>query len=178
MCMARFKRSLLKALFFVLAFIPIHFLYDWWPSPVTALLSENGGESIFQHMKIGLWAWVAASLVEFFLWFRRGPRRAAFAESRTFGALLIPYLQTVVWYLAPAIVGRIESTAAEVAWSFAACFAAGVGTSVIEWDMENAPGTLARRAVLAAFSVACLFLLIRFSFGGAPWVDVFAAPAD
>lgn len=178
MCMPRFRRTLIKALLFIAAFIPIHFAYDWSPSAFTALISENGGESIFMHMKIGFWAWATASIIEFLIWARRAPRRLPFVESRMFGMVLIPYVQTVIWYLAPAIVGRIGSAPLEVAWSVLACFASGVATSVIEWDMENAPSTAARKITLCSLLAICLFLFIRFTYGDAPWVDVFASPAD
>jgi hypothetical protein len=177
MCMARFRRSIAKACLFLAAFVPIHFLYDWWPSPITAFFSENGGESIFQHMKIGFWAWIVASIVELLIWARKAPRKTAFIESRVFGAILIPYLQTIVWYLAPAFTGPIEQTVAEVCWSCIACFSAGLATSVLEWDLENGPSTLARKICLAALASICLFLFARFSYGPLPWIDVFAAPA-
>jgi hypothetical protein len=176
MCMDRFGKSLAKAGLFIVAFVPIHFLYDWFPSPVTAFFSESGGESVFQHMKLGFWAWIVASAAEYLLWMRREPRKAAFLESRGLGAVMIPYLQTLVWYLAPATVGAIRSVAAEVAWSFAACFAAGLGMSVLEWDFENAPSTLSRKVCVWALVGLTLFMFTRFTYGPLPWIDVFAAP--
>jgi hypothetical protein len=176
MCLNRLRVSAVKAVLFIVLFVPVHFLFDLWPSPLTAFFSENGGESIFQHMKIGFWAWVLASVAEFLLFFRKAPRKYAFVESRALGLFIIPFTQTVVWYLAPAFFGRIASTAVEVAWSCLACFIAGLGTSVVEWDSENSPSTYSRRAFLIIAIAMELILFTRFTYGGLPWVDVFSAP--
>jgi hypothetical protein len=175
MAQASLKRTFLKGGLFIGFFAVLHFLHDWFPSPLTLLFSDDGSETVFQHMKIGLWAWAFASLVEYVFWRTAAQAKRAFIESRLGGTILIPYVQTLIWYLAPALVGEIKPLALEVSWSLIACFCAGLLTSVIEQGFEAAPSTRARRACFALLGAVSLFLVARFSFGPLPWIDVFRA---
>lgn len=42
--------------------VVLHFLYGWWPNGVTAMISPLG-ESIWEHVKILYWPYLAAALV-------------------------------------------------------------------------------------------------------------------
>jgi hypothetical protein len=48
--------------------------------------------------------------------------------------------------------------------------------SILEWDFENAPSTPSRKVCVWVLVGLTLFMLIRFSYGPLPWVDVFSKP--
>ena len=61
------KRALiLTCLLAMLAGTGLHFLYEWLPNPVTALLSPIN-ESLWEHIKLIYWPYLAAAL-----WLNRG----------------------------------------------------------------------------------------------------------
>lgn len=63
------KRALiLTCLLAMLAGTGLHFLYEWLPNPVTALLSPIN-ESLWEHIKLIYWPYLAAAL-----WLNRGRR--------------------------------------------------------------------------------------------------------
>ena len=55
----------------VLGGAALHFLYDVWPNPLTAVLAPVN-ESVWEHLKLLYWPMLAAALV-----LARGPRRIA-----------------------------------------------------------------------------------------------------
>ena len=55
----------------ILAGSALHFLYDLWPNPLTAVFAPVN-ESVWEHLKLLYWPMLAAALV-----LARGPRRIA-----------------------------------------------------------------------------------------------------
>ncbi len=168
-------RNVLKLAAFALFFAFFHFAYDWWPGPLTALVSGID-ESVFQHAKIGYFAWIAASIVEALA---AHPARASLSDwiaSRLWGAGLVVGLFTVVWYLAPALYGPLPSDAIEVLWAFASILAGGAVAQALEQQLLRAPLSRFLRVLAFASAGLALFLFVRFT-RERPWVDLFAPPA-
>ncbi len=165
-------RIVTRAVAFQIAFVVGHFAYDWWPSPVTAVFS-GVDESVFQHMKIGFYAWIAVSAGE--LVALRPAPLVGFLASRLLGAVFAPLIFTTLWYLAPAIFGPLESDLAEILWANATVLAAGLFIQGLEDRLGER--RLGRPLEIAAFAFAlvALFLFARFT-AAPPWVDLFAPP--
>lgn len=163
-----------KLVAYAATFVVFHFAYDWAPSGFTAIFSGID-ESVFQHAKIGWFAWMAASALEALVLRPRRGQRLDFTASRLWGGGFATGLQSVFWFLAPAVVGPLPNDAVEIAWAFASLAAGGATAIALEEQLARAP--LGRFARTAAFLFAAIgvFLFVRFTIEP-PWVDVFAPP--
>lgn len=163
-----------KLLAFAALFPLFHFAYDWAPSAFTAIFSGID-ESIFQHAKIGWFAWLAASALEAgFVKPRRGAR-LDFAATRLWGAGLAVGLFSATWYLAPAIAGPLPNDLVEILWAFFALVCGGAVAIALEGQLARTPLPRRLRAAAFAFAAIAVFLFLRFT-AEAPWVDFFTPP--
>ena len=55
------RQLILTCIAAMLASCALHFLYHWWPNPVTALVSPIN-ESLWEHVKLVFWPYLAAAL--------------------------------------------------------------------------------------------------------------------
>ena len=55
------RQLILTCIATMLAGCVLHFLYHWWPNPVTALVSPVN-ESLWEHIKLVFWPYLAAAL--------------------------------------------------------------------------------------------------------------------
>ena len=166
------RRNITRIVAFQVIYVLAHYLYDWWPNAVTSLFSGIN-ESVFQHMKIGFYAWLAVSTAEWLV-YRPGEFRD-FLPSRLLGAVLVPFLFTLIWYLAPGIVGRMPSDLVEIIWANFSILIGGLFIQAIEDQMACRP--LSRILKVYAYALAALsvFLYTLFTLRP-PWVDLFAEP--
>jgi hypothetical protein len=169
---SKISRIACCAVVFQAVFLLLHFAHDWWPNGFTTLFSGTS-ESVFQHMKIGFYSWLVASVFE---WFVFAPNRLSdFAAIRLFGAVVMPLIFAGFWYLAAATVGEIDSALAEVLWANLVLVLA----SVLVLDLEDFADArpLPRRLKAAAFLLAAAGCLVYLRFAvGLPWVDLFEVP--
>ena len=56
------RQLILTCIAAMLAGCVLHFLYHWWPSPVTALVAPVN-ESLWEHIKLVFWPYLAAALI-------------------------------------------------------------------------------------------------------------------
>jgi hypothetical protein len=163
-----------KLVAYAALFVVFHFAYDWAPSRFTAIFSGID-ESVFQHAKIGWFAWIAASALEALVLRPRRGLRLDFVASRLWGGGFATGLQSVFWFLAPAVAGPLPNDAVEVAWAFVSLAAGGVTAIALEERLARAPLGRFLRIAAFVFAVIGVFLFIRFTIEP-PWVDVFAPP--
>jgi hypothetical protein len=162
----------IKCASYCLIYSPLHFLYDWFPSPFARLVGGTG-ESIFQHMKIGFWSWLFASGVERFWNRASGPK--AFIASRAFGSAIAPLSIMIVWYVVAAAFGPMPSALLEVASAFAILVTTGFGIASAEAELERLDWGARGLGVLIGFFGAVLAFFALYS-DSTPWVDLFAEP--
>lgn len=165
---------MLKLGAFAALFSLFHFAYDWWPSAITAVFS-GVDESVFQHMKTGYFAWLAASALESLA--ARPPRglRLGFAAVRLWGAFLVVYLFVSLWYLGPALVGPMPSDAAELALAFSSVALGGLAALGLEAQLGKAPLSRGLELGAMAATLLALYLFARFT-ATRPWIDLFELP--
>lgn len=162
---------LLKTVTFHLAFVVLHFAYDWLPVRGVALFSANS-EAVMQHMKIAFFAWTLTALGELAL--RKRVWRRVF-DADLLANLLAPWAM-FLWYLAPAIVGKPLPTAThEIAYANVVLFALGLGLTLLARDLESAHFSRTARAVMVGWYLCLAFLLVTFTFE-TPWAGFFEHP--
>lgn len=166
-----FRRVLRKAIVFHLIFLALHFAYDWLPYSWVAAIGARG-EAVMQHMKIAFFAWTLTALGELTL---RPARRRRVFDANLLVNLLAPWAM-FLWYLASALYGGpLPTTALEIVYANAILFLAGLGLSLLAYDLESAVFSRATRAVMAVFYGCLVYLLVTFTFK-TPWGGFFVHP--
>ena len=161
------KKFLLAAVVATVAGAALHFLYDAWPNPLTALVSPVN-ESVWEHLKLLFWPMLAAGF-----WLSRGAKDRGALWSGVFAAeLLMPLFLLGAYYSLGSGFG-VMSLALDIALYAAAM---GFGFLAAYWiskskKLENAAGWLLLPVILYG---ACLIL---FTFA-APPLAVFTPPAE
>lgn len=92
-----------------LAFIALHFAYDFFPSPFLAVFSGTS-EAVAQHIKMSYFAYTFVSLVEYLVRRVQPEQRLQFLDSRLLSVWIV-CLATFLWYIVPAITGTGMPTA-------------------------------------------------------------------
>ncbi|MEA1912616.1 MAG: DUF6512 family protein [candidate division WOR-3 bacterium] len=161
----------LKALFFLAIFSILHFGYDFthWDFLVPLCGID---ESVFQHLKMAFWAYLLASLIEYPIMRRKSIRRKNFWYSRLLSTIMIPWLVTLIWYLIPALCGKVESLGLEVFWSVLVTILSGIIGGMMEKNIEGKDFNSSFKIVILILFIVSAFLYIWFTYKP-PWIDLF-----
>lgn len=165
---------LTKIVLIHIIFILLHYLYDWFPNRFTALFSGIN-ESVYQHMKIGFFAYVIFALIEYSLTRKSISDFAQYFFSRLFSATYLPLVMVVIYLFGPLVFGQFENVTFEIVFANIAILATSFSTLTIERQIENSKAGNAFRFVTIALFVLLLFQFFVFT-NKLPWFDVFAIP--
>ncbi|HAE86153.1 MAG TPA: hypothetical protein DCG78_06580 [Anaerolineaceae bacterium] len=161
------KPLLMKLLGFWLAFIALHFAYDFFTSPFLAVFSGTS-EAVAQHIKMSYFAYTFVSLGEYFIRRVEPEYRLQFLDSRLLGVLIVS-LATFLWYIVSAIRGAgMPTLGLEVIYANAALLLVGFGTLLIERDLSATQLSKAGRAAAVIFFLLLGAILVIGSFR-VPW---------
>ena len=164
----------LKSLLYLVIFCVLHFGYDLthW-----AFLAPFCGinESVFQHLKMAFWAYLLASLLEYLVITREISKRTLFWCSRGLSTIILPWFTMLIWYLVPAIFGRIELLPLEVVWAILSTYFSAVIAGIIENSLERSRMSSILKIVIAILFAISAFLYVWFTYKP-PWIDLFINP--
>ncbi len=103
----------IKVLLYLIIFSALHFGYDLtgWVilTPICGI-----DESIFQHLKMGFWAYLITSIIEFLTVKKKFGDSGTFWYPRFLSAIIIPWIIFLIWYIVPATFGKLSSASIEV----------------------------------------------------------------
>ncbi len=166
-------RVLLKATLYLIVFSVLHFAYEVlrWP-----LLIPFCGvdESVFEHLKMGFWSYSIVNVIEYLLG-RKKVQQGNFWQPRVLSAILVPWFIVIVWYMAPALVGHIQSVAVELIWAFAVTFISAIIGCSLEKNIQRVSLTKGIKIAVTVLYILSIVFYIRFSFTK-PWIDLFINP--
>lgn len=164
----------LKSLLYLGIFSVLHLGYDLthW-----AFLAPFCGinESVFQHLKMAFWAYLLVSLIEYFVVKGKPGKRNIFWYPRLLSTTIIPWFAMLIWYLAPALFGRIESLMLDILWSVFSVYASGIIGGIIEKNIEEVRVNLSLKISILILITVSAFLYIWFTYKP-PWIDLFVNP--
>lgn len=163
-----------KVLIVQVAFLLLHFLYDWAPGPVTAIFSGTN-ESIYQHMKVAFFAYLFVSLLEYLLVRKRLAAPARFLHARALTAVFFPLLVIPWYYTSAAYFVRIESLFLEILFANVATILNSISGVLLEQHLEKVAFSRGLKWCAAALFLITLSEFIIFTYR-LPWLDVFANP--
>lgn len=170
-------RSLIfKVLAAQLLYVLLHMLYKWMPGDVTWFFGCPE-ESIFMHMKMGFFTYILVSLGQLF-WLRLNkgvcPLGTSFISSRIISTVLLSYLVGALWFLAPLLLGEIQTEWVEIVYSNIILLFSLVVVVSLELDLETArySNTTFGLLVMLFFMLAILYILATFN---PPDIEIFSA---
>lgn len=163
-----------KVLLLQVAFLLLHFLYEWAPGPVTAIFSATN-ESVYQHMKVAFFAYLLVSLLEYLLVRQRLAAPARFLHARALTAVFFPLLVIPWYYTSAAYFVRIESLFLEILFANVATVLNSISGILIEQHLEQVVFSRGLKWFTVALLAITLSEFIIFTYR-LPWLDVFANP--
>ncbi|MEA1912634.1 MAG: DUF6512 family protein [candidate division WOR-3 bacterium] len=161
----------LKSLLFLAIFSILHFGYDFTHWVFLAPLCGIN-ESVFQHLKMAFWAYLIASLIEYFLIRRNVSKIKNFWYPRILSTIIVPWFIFIIWYLVPALWGKVESLRLEVFWSVLVTILSGIIGGMMEKNIEGKDFNSSFKIVILILFIVSAFLYIWFTYKP-PWIDLF-----
>ncbi|MGB9781250.1 MAG: DUF6512 family protein [Caldanaerobacter sp.] len=164
----------LKAFLYVVIFSILHFGYEL--TEWNFLIPFCGiNESVFQHLKMAFWAYLITSIVEYGIFRKSIQRKEQFLYTRLLSAINIPWFTLLVWYLIPALFGRLESLPLEVTWALFTTYFSAVAIMLIEKAQNMVLLNKEVKIVILVFTFIAAFIFIWFTYK-LPWIDLFIDP--
>ncbi len=164
----------LKTLAFWGVFMALYGAYKFFPVfPLSLIAGIN--ESNFQHYKAAFFAYLIVNLLEYAWKRRKLADREPFVFSRLMATVFLPWIIFLIWYTAPALIGRWANNVYEIVYANLIVLMVGACTVILEAGLEKMPYGRAQKAVLIALFLISLVLYIVFTYR-LPWADVFVEP--
>jgi len=165
----------LKGILFWLVFLLMYFAYKYFPSwPLSVLCAIN--ESNFQHYKASFFAWIIISIPEYFMLRRSMPSLNGFIYSRMATAVILPWFVFILWYLGPAVYGKMPTIPLEILYANIITLIVGVFGNILERGLSGLSWTRELKFMILFLMLASLVLYMVFRFVKLPWADVFIEP--
>lgn len=165
---------LARVFLFHIAFLLVHYIYDWFPNPATSFIGATN-ESVYQHMKAAFYASLLLSVFEATLTRKAIASFPAYFYSRLFTAVFLPLAMFLFFLLGPALFIKIENIPLEIVFANLALLAASASVFVLDTVIETPQlSRSAKWTLLALFLISALeFTVFNIRL---PWFDVFAIP--
>lgn len=171
-----FQPGLLKkSLIYWAIFMVLYFAYKFAPNPILAVFCGIS-ESNFQHYKATFFTWIILSLVEFGLQRGQVGNRDTYFYSRLGTATLLPWFVFVIWYLGPALYGKMPTIPLEILYANLVTLVVGGFGVIFERGLAQIHYFKELKFVFWTLFLSSLLLYLIFTFGKQPWADVFVVP--
>jgi hypothetical protein len=170
----KWRRIFLKALYVQIAFLVLHYLYDFFPNALTRVISGTS-EAVFQHMKIAFFSYLLVSLIEYLVERKRVEDQSTYIFARLAATVLFCWPMFILFFTPPAYYGPYELIITEIIWANIILYATSVCVVIFEQQFERAPHSQEFRVVVIVLGLILLSLFVIYSQRD-PWFDVFAIP--
>lgn len=164
-----------KTLLYLGMYVLLHFAYEATGWEVLRPIAGTN-ESVFEHLKIGFFAYFFASLSEFALLRRRPVRSRGFWPSRLLATWSVPWTIVSLWYLAYALTEKPLPLPLELTWALVVTFLSGVFGGFMERGVEDTWVSPEARSVLVILFLVALAFFVAFTYR-VPVLDFFAPPS-
>jgi hypothetical protein len=165
----------IKGISFWGIFLVMYFAYKYFPvMPLKIICAVT--ESNFQHYKASFFSWLILCLLEFILIRKKIGNREVWFYSRIGTATIIPWFVFVLWYIGPALFGRMPSIFIEILYANIITLLVGFTGAVFEQGLSRISYFRELKAVILVLCISSVILYMIFTFAGLPWADVFIEP--
>lgn len=168
------KYIFLRSFIFLLIFILLHFIYDWFPNVIVGIFSGIN-EAVWQHMKIGFYSYLISILIECVVIRKKLPNRTSFFFSRIFTAILYPWVMFILFFITRVIYPSMLPEMFEIIIAISITFISGVFSGYLQLDLAKIQYG---KRIIVLIIIMVLFLVIEFTAFTfyLPWHDVLADP--
>jgi hypothetical protein len=156
-------------------FLLLYFAYKYFPVMPLKIICAVA-ETNFQHYKASFFSWLIICLFEFILYRKKIDDREAWFYSRICTATILPWFVFVLWYLGPALYGKMPSIPLEILYANIVTILVGFAAAVFEQGLSSINYFRELRAVILALCISSVILYMIFTFVSLPWADVFIEP--
>jgi len=167
-------RVYVKVIIYLAIFSILHFGYDlthWnFLVPICGI-----DESVFQHLKMAFWAYLFTSIIEYFLSRKRFGKRESFWYTRLLSTVILPWFIVLIWYVVPALFGKVESLIVDLVWAIFSTFLSAILAITVERSIEDIKAALSFKLVILFLFIISAFLYVWFTYQP-PWIDLFVNP--
>lgn len=161
-----------KSFVFLIIFSVLHFGYDltrWeFLKPFCGV-----DESVFQHLKMAFWAYLSTNIIEYIILKKKA--HSSFWYSRFLSTIILPWSIFLVWYLMPALFGKLTSSTLELLWAIFSSYISAIFGGTIEKNIEEVSFNLRFKIFIIALLMTSSLLYILFTYK-IPWIDLFVNP--
>ena len=165
----------LKGVAFWLVFLVLYFVYKYFPCDGLKLICGIT-ESNFQHYKAAFFSWIIISILEYALLRRSISDFGTFFWSRTGTATFLPWIVFTLWYLGPAIYGKMPTITLEIVYANIITLIVGIFSAIFEHGLSRIRYFRELKAVIMILFIVSLILYLVFTYIKLPWADVFNEP--
>jgi hypothetical protein len=165
---------LVKVIVLQVLFLLLHYLYEWFPNGVTAILSGIN-ESVYQHMKVAFFAYIFASLIEYAWLYPNIKSRSQFFHVRAFTAVIYALLVIVWFFASSAYFVKFERVFLEILFANLATILTSLTAVQLERHLDQVIFSRGFKWVTVSVFLVALSEFIIFTYR-LPWLDVFANP--
>ncbi|MBC7189885.1 hypothetical protein H5U35_06710, partial [Candidatus Aerophobetes bacterium] len=99
----------------------------------------------------------------------------SFWYARLFSTVTVPWFILLIWYVVPALYGKIDSLILDLSWAIISAYSAGIGGGIIEKNVERSGADRSFKVFVIILIILSAFLYIWFTYR-LPWIDLFAGP--
>ncbi len=85
---------------------------------------------------------------------------------------MVPWFILLIWYLVPALFGKVESLTIELGWSILATYLSGIAGVMMEKSVEKGTITAGFKITILVLFFISAFFYISFTYQ-LPWIDLF-----
>jgi len=167
-------KPLVKMVLFWSIFMLLYFAYRFFPVFPLSLICSTA-ESNFQHYKSTFVAFLILNLIEFFVYHRQIVSRKNYALSRLAATTFAPWIVFILWYIAPAVYGKMPTIPLEILYANIITLLVGYFVATLEQGLAQIHYSKSLTAVILTLFVVSILLYVSFTFR-LPWADVFVEP--
>jgi hypothetical protein len=165
---------ILKAVLFWAVFMLLYFAYKYFPVfPLSLICSIN--ESNFQHYKAAFFAFLILNLIEFAIYHRQIQDKKRHILSRLTATTFAPWVVFLLWYIAPAMYGKMPTIPLEIIYANIITLLVGYFVTSLEQGFVQIRYSSNLCILILILFTVSIILYVSFTFK-LPWADVFIEP--
>ena len=169
------KSIYVKGLIFYGIFMSLYFAYKYIPWPPLKIICGIT-ESNFQHYKAVYFSWIILSFCEYAYVRKKLNGIASFVYSRMATATILPWFVFLLWYIGPAIYGKMPKITLEILYANIITIITGIFGSIFEQGLFKIDYSRELKVIILILFAVSLMHYMVFTFIGLPWADVFVEP--
>ncbi|GAB4418820.1 MAG: hypothetical protein Kow002_05980 [Anaerolineales bacterium] len=146
-----------------LLFIGHHQIYEVLGDTVLGKLLGEGIESVYPHMKMLFFAYLAISVIDFFIQRRKGTLGSSFLYARMLILAAAPWMMIAIFYI-PDALGYHPTGLVEILWGIIMTLVGVYLCICREEPLDNMPLRGGTKAVIALAFVGTVITYAGFSF--------------